>query len=65
MPNIFVAWYDNYGYSHNSQVYFVDSDMERFFVVDESRNFRWVSTSDCELLNNRLIVGTKKENGND
>lgn len=50
MPDIFVVWYDNYGGSHNSPVYFVDSVRDRFLVVDEDKNFRWVSTNDCELL---------------
>lgn len=50
MPDIFVVWYDNYGGSHNSLVYFVDSVRDRFLIVDEDKNFRWVSTKDCELL---------------
>lgn len=61
MPDIYVCWYDDYGNSHNSPVYFVDSTRDRFLVVDEDKNFRWVSTSDCELLSNRLIIGTEKE----
>lgn len=50
MPDIFVCWNDDYGNSHNSPVYFVDSVRDRFLVVSESKNFYWVSTSDCELL---------------
>ena len=50
MPDIFVCWNDDYGNSHNSPVYFVDSVRDRFLVVSESKNFHWVSTSDCELL---------------
>ena len=53
MPDIYVRWYDEYGCSHNSPVYFVDSTRDRFLVVDENKNFRWVSTSDCELLKER------------
>lgn len=50
MLDIYVLWYDNYGCSHESRVYFVDSARDRFLVVDEDKNFHWVSTSDCELL---------------
>lgn len=50
MPDIFVRWYDDYGNSHNSPVYFVDPVRDRFLVVTESKKFCWVSTSDCELL---------------
>lgn len=50
MSDIFVTWYDNYGCSHDSPVYFVDSVRDRFLVVNEDKIFHWVSTSDCELL---------------
>ena len=50
MPDIYVRWYDEYGCSNNSPVYFVDNVRDRFLVVNEDKNFRWVSTSDCELL---------------
>ena len=50
MPDIYVRWYDEYGNSHNSPVYFVDYVRDRFLVVDKNKNFRWVSTSNCELL---------------
>ena len=53
MPDIYVRWYDEYGCSNNSPVYFVDYVRDRFLVVDENKNFRWVSTSDCELLKER------------
>ena len=50
MPDIFFFYNDDYGNSHNSPVYFVDSVRDRFLVVSESKNFYWVPTSDCELL---------------
>jgi hypothetical protein len=50
MPDIYVVWYDDYGNSHNSPVYCIDSVRDRFLVLNEDRNFRWVSTSDCELM---------------
>lgn len=50
MPDIYVRWYDEYGNSHNSPVYCVDSVRDRFLVVNENNNFRWVSTNDCEFL---------------
>ena len=50
MPDIFVTWYDYYGCSHDSPVYFVDSVRDRFLVVDEDNDFYWVSTGDCQLL---------------
>lgn len=50
MVNFCVVWYDNYGNSHNSPVYFVDGVRDRFLVVNEDKIFRWVSTNDCELL---------------
>lgn len=33
-----------------SRVYSVDSTRDRFLVVDENKNFHWVSTNDCDLL---------------
>lgn len=56
MPDISVVWHDDYYDEHNSPVYFVDAARERFLIVDEKNNFRWISTSDCKLL--------KKENEN-
>ena len=50
MPDIFVTWYDNYGGLHDSPVYFVDSVRDRFLVVDEDKNFYWISTGDCQLM---------------
>lgn len=50
MPDILVLWYDDYGNSHNSPVYCIDSVRDRFLVVTGGGNFHWVSTSDCELL---------------
>lgn len=50
MNNFSVTWYDNYGASHESAVYSVDSVRDRFLVVDENKNFYWVFTSNCELL---------------
>lgn len=50
MLDIYVVWYDDYGNSHNSPVYCIDSVRDRFLVLNEDRNFRWVSTSDCELM---------------
>lgn len=50
MPDIFVVWYDDYYDQHNSPVYFVDATRDRFLIVDEKNNFRWISTSDCKLL---------------
>lgn len=50
MPDIFVTWYDGYGCFHDSPVYFVDSVRDRFLVVDEDKDFYWVSTGDCQLL---------------
>lgn len=49
MPEFFVVWYDDYGVPHNSLVYFVDPIRDRFLVAHEDKNFRWISTSDCEL----------------
>lgn len=50
MPVIYVHWYDKYDCSHESRVYFVDSTRDRFLVVDEEKNFHWVSTNECELV---------------
>ena len=50
MPDIYVRWYDEYGGPNNSLVCFVDYIRGRFLVVDENKNFRWVSTSNCEFL---------------
>lgn len=50
MSDIFVRWYDDYGCSHDSKVYFVDSVRDRFLVVTDHKTFYWVSTGDCELL---------------
>jgi hypothetical protein len=50
MPDIYVRWYDEHGCSHNSPVYFVDSTRDRFLVVTKDGYFRWVFTSNCELL---------------
>lgn len=52
MPDIFVRWYDGYGRSNDSPVYFVDPVRDRFLVVTDSKNFYWVSTGNCELLEN-------------
>lgn len=48
--DIFVRWYDDYGCPHYSKVYFVDSVRDRFLIVVDQINFRWVSTNDCELV---------------
>ena len=53
MRDFYVRWYDEYDNSHNSPVYCVDSVRDRFLVVNENKNFRWVSTNDCELLKER------------
>ena len=50
MPDIYVVWYDDYGNSHDSPVYCIDSVMDRFLVLPEDRNFRWVFISDCEVM---------------
>lgn len=50
MPDIYVVWYDDYGNSHNSLVYCIDSVMDRFLVLNEDRNFRWVFISDCKVM---------------
>lgn len=55
MPEIYVNWYDRYGNSHESSVYFVDAAREEFLVVDEDKNFHWVSTNECELLQDPRI----------
>ena len=49
MPEFFVIWYDDNGVPHDSLVYFVDPIRDRFLVAHEDKNFRWISTSDCEL----------------
>lgn len=48
--DIFVTWYDDYYESHESKVYFVDSNRDRFLVIDENNNFRFVLIRDCKLL---------------
>ena len=50
MPDISVSWYDGYGNSHNSPVYFVDPVWDRFLITTDDKNFQWVSIEDCELL---------------
>lgn len=50
MPYIYVLWYDDYGCSHESRVYFVDATRDLFLVVDEKQNFHWINTDECELL---------------
>lgn len=50
MGNFCVIWYDEYGTSHESVVYSVDSVRDRFLVVDENKYFHWVFTSNCEFL---------------
>lgn len=52
MPEIYVIWYDEYDYPcpKESRVYFVDSTRDRFLVVDDNKNFHWVSTDECKLL---------------
>lgn len=50
MVDIYVSWYDDYGNSYNSAVYFVDSTGDRFLVIDENKNFHWVSIDVCKLL---------------
>lgn len=50
MPEIYIRWYDQYGCSHDSAVYFVDSVRDRFLVVDENKNFHWVFTNECDLV---------------
>lgn len=50
MPEIYIRWYDQYGCSCDSAVYFVDSIRDRFLVVDENKNFHWVFTDECELV---------------
>ena len=49
MSEFFVIWYDDCGVPHDSWVYFVDPSRGRFLVAHEDKNFRWISTSDCEL----------------
>lgn len=50
MTDISVCWYDIYGNSHNSPVYFVDPAWNRFLITTDGKNFQWVSIEDCELL---------------
>lgn len=50
--DIFVRWYDDYGCSNDSKVYFVDPVRDRFLVVTDRKTFYWVSTEDCEILEN-------------
>lgn len=61
MPDIFVTWYDSYGCSHDSPVYFVDSVKDRFLVVDEDKNFHWVFTGDCQLLKQKKHLKRKND----
>lgn len=49
IPEFFVIWYDDCDVPHDSLVYFVDPIRDRFLVAHEDKNFRWISTSDCEL----------------
>lgn len=53
MPDIYVCWCDDYGNSHNSPVYSVDPINNCFLVIDEYKDFHWVSISACELLQMR------------
>ena len=50
MSDMYVVWYDDYGNSHNSTIYGIDSVRDRFLVLNEDRNFRWVFISDCEVM---------------
>ena len=50
MFDIYVVWHDDYGISHNSPVYCIDSVRDRFLVLNEDRNFHWVFISDCEVM---------------
>lgn len=50
MINLKVYWDDEYGCTYESKVYCIDSVRDRFLVVDRKGHFVWVSTDDCELM---------------
>lgn len=50
MSDMNVVWYDDYGNSHNSPIYGIDSVMDRFLVLNEDGNLRWVFISDCKVM---------------
>lgn len=47
---LMVYWYDEYDDEHRSKVYHIDANRDRFLIVDDNGNFRWVDTDDCKLL---------------
>lgn len=49
MNNLEVYWEDKYRFV-KSKVYYIDAVNDRFLVTDYSGFFKWVSTDDCELV---------------
>lgn len=47
---LYVYWYNIYDDEHKSKVYDIDANRDRFLVVDDDGNFKWVDTDDCKLL---------------
>ena len=47
---LMVYWYDLYDDEHSSKVYYIDTNRDRFLIVDDDGNFRWIDTDDCKLL---------------
>jgi hypothetical protein len=58
--DIFVTWYDDYYDPHDSKVYCVDLDRDRFLVIDENSNFHWVFIRDCKLLRQEDVSGLEQ-----
>ena len=45
-----VFWDDEYGNSTISKVYYIDATGDRFLVTTANGRFKWVSTDDCEIV---------------
>ena len=46
---LMVYWYDLYDDEHSSKVYYIDANRDRFLIVDDNGNFRWIDTDACYL----------------
>lgn len=47
---LYVYWYDMHDDEHKSKVYDIDTNRDRFLVVNEDGFFRWVDTDDCKIV---------------
>lgn len=47
---LYVYWYDLYDDEHKSKVYDIDTNRDRFLVVNEDGFFKWVDTDDCKIV---------------